>query len=75
MLASITSFPIGKDQSLSKYVAGSLKIIRDSGLKYKMGPMSTTIEGTPYQVSAPEGLATNGRLHAHILAAIHSNGP
>ena len=39
------------------------------------GGRCTTIEGTPYQVSAPEGLATNGRLHAHILAAIHSNGP
>ena len=39
------------------------------------GGQCTTIEGAPFQVSTPDCLATNGRLHAQILAAIHSNGP
>jgi uncharacterized protein (TIGR00106 family) len=47
MLASITCFPLDKGVSLSKYVAGSLRLIKKSGLKYKMGSMTTTVEGEP----------------------------
>ena len=38
-------FPIGKGESLGKYVARSLEIIVESGLDYWAAPMSTTLEG------------------------------
>jgi uncharacterized protein (TIGR00106 family) len=52
MLASITCFPLDKGVSLSRYVAPSIEIIKKSGLAYKMGPMTTTVEGEPGAVFA-----------------------
>lgn len=46
MLAEFTIFPIGKDVSLSKYVARSLKLIEESGLPYRINPMGTVVEGS-----------------------------
>ncbi|UCC41757.1 MAG: MTH1187 family thiamine-binding protein [Candidatus Aminicenantes bacterium] len=46
MLAEFTIFPIGKDVSLSKYVARSLKLIDESGLPYRINPMGTVVEGS-----------------------------
>lgn len=46
MLAEFSIFPIGKDVSLSKYVARSLKLIDESGLPYRINPMGTIIEGS-----------------------------
>lgn len=46
MLAEFTIFPIGKDVSLSKYVARSLKLIDESGLPYRTNPMGTVVEGS-----------------------------
>ncbi|MCU0822607.1 MAG: MTH1187 family thiamine-binding protein, partial [Spirochaetes bacterium] len=45
VIAQFAIFPIDKGESLSEYVAGSLKIIKDSGLPYVLGPMGTGIEG------------------------------
>ncbi len=45
MLTEFTIFPIGKDVSLSKYVARSLKLIDESGLPYRTNPMGTVVEG------------------------------
>jgi uncharacterized protein (TIGR00106 family) len=45
MLAEFSSFPVGKDVSLSKYVARSLDLIDKSGLNYKINPMGTVVEG------------------------------
>ncbi|MCL2670217.1 MAG: MTH1187 family thiamine-binding protein [Syntrophaceae bacterium] len=45
VLIHISIFPTDKGTSVSPYVARSVKIIRESGLPYKMGPMSTAIEG------------------------------
>jgi myo-inositol-1(or 4)-monophosphatase len=39
------------------------------------GGQCTTIDGASFQVSAPDCLATNGRLHAQLLSAIHSHSP
>ncbi|MEW6670659.1 MAG: MTH1187 family thiamine-binding protein [Thermodesulfobacteriota bacterium] len=38
-------FPMDKGTSLSPYVARAVKIVRESGLPYRFGPMSTSIEG------------------------------
>jgi uncharacterized protein (TIGR00106 family) len=37
--------PLGKGESVSPYVARSLKIIGESGLDYRLHAMGTTIEG------------------------------
>jgi uncharacterized protein (TIGR00106 family) len=44
-LIDFSIFPVDKGESVSPYVARVVRIIRDSGLKYKIGPMGTTIEG------------------------------
>ena len=46
MLAEFSIYPIGKDISLSKYVARSLKLIDESGLAYRINPMGTVVEGS-----------------------------
>ena len=38
-------FPVDKGEHLSSYVARAVKIIRESGLSYRMDSMGTTIEG------------------------------
>lgn len=44
-LVELTIFPTDKGTGLSSYVARVVKIIRDSGLSFKLGPMGTCIEG------------------------------
>lgn len=47
MIAEISVIPLGtKTPSVSKYVASTLKILQNSGLKYSITPMSTVLEGT-----------------------------
>jgi uncharacterized protein (TIGR00106 family) len=50
ILADFSMYPLGKGESVSEYVARTLKIIDGSGLPYKLGPMGTTIEGEWDQV-------------------------
>jgi uncharacterized protein (TIGR00106 family) len=50
ILAEFSMTPLGKGESVSKYVARSLNIIDRSGLPYRLGPMGTCIEGTWDQV-------------------------
>jgi uncharacterized protein (TIGR00106 family) len=45
VLIHFSIFPTDKGTSVSPYVAESIRIISESGLKYKLGPMSTAIEG------------------------------
>lgn len=45
VLIHFSIFPTDKQTSVSPYVARAVKIVRDSGLPYKMGPMSTALEG------------------------------
>ena len=45
VLVDLSIFPLDKGDSLSAYVARALKIIRDSGLPYKIGPLGTSVEG------------------------------
>ncbi|MCD6152304.1 MAG: MTH1187 family thiamine-binding protein [Syntrophobacterales bacterium] len=52
VLINFSIFPLDKGESVSVYVARVVKIIRDSGLSYKLGPMSTSIEGEWEKVMA-----------------------
>ncbi|MEK7624633.1 MAG: MTH1187 family thiamine-binding protein [Patescibacteria group bacterium] len=50
VVAEISAFPIGEGESLSKSVAMVVKVIKESGLKYQLGAMGTTVEGEWGQV-------------------------
>lgn len=50
VLVDLSIFPLDKGDSLSAHVARALKIIRDSGLPYEIGPMGTSLEGEWDQV-------------------------
>ena len=45
MLAQFSIAPFDKGESLSKYVAEIIDLIDNSGLEYRLGAMSTTVEG------------------------------
>jgi len=45
VLLEFSMTPVGKGESVSKYVARSLDIIDKSGLEYRVNPMGTVIEG------------------------------
>ena len=45
VVAQLTIFPADKGESLSGHVSKAVKIIEESGLSYKLGPMGTSIEG------------------------------
>ncbi len=45
-IAEVSVVPIGTAKtSVSEYVAGAVTILKDSGMKYKLTPMGTVIEG------------------------------
>jgi uncharacterized protein (TIGR00106 family) len=45
VIIDFSIFPMDKGVSLSPYVARAIKIVKESGLPYRFGPMSTSIEG------------------------------
>jgi uncharacterized protein (TIGR00106 family) len=45
MVVDFSIMPIGEGESLSRHVAAVVKLIVESGLPYRVGPMATTIEG------------------------------
>ncbi len=45
VVAEFTIFPIGKGEGVSGQVKKAVKIIGESGLPYKIGPMGTSMEG------------------------------
>ena len=52
MLIDFSMFPLDKGESVSPYVARLVRVIRESGLPHKLGPMGTSIEGEWHQVMA-----------------------
>jgi uncharacterized protein (TIGR00106 family) len=44
-LMEFSLIPLDKGESLSHYVAGTLAIIHESGLDYRLNPMGTVVEG------------------------------
>jgi len=49
VLIHFSIFPTDKQTSVSPYVARAVKIIKASGLPYKLGPMSTAVEGEKWE--------------------------
>ncbi len=44
-LMEFTLIPLDKGESFSKYVAGTLDVVKESGLDYRLNPMGTVVEG------------------------------
>jgi uncharacterized protein (TIGR00106 family) len=45
VIVDFSIFPIGKGESVSDYVSKAVKIIKESGLAFRLGPMGTAMEG------------------------------
>jgi uncharacterized protein (TIGR00106 family) len=52
VLLEFSMSPLGKGESVGKYVARSLDIIDKSGVPYRLNPMGTVLEGEWDQVFA-----------------------
>ncbi len=52
VLLEFSMSPLGKGESVGKYVARSLDIIDKSGVAYRLNPMGTIVEGEWEQVFA-----------------------
>lgn len=52
VLANFAIFPLDKGTSVSPYIARAVRIIKESGLPYELGPMTTVIEGEWDEVMA-----------------------
>ena len=50
VLLEFSMSPLGKGESVSKYVSRSLDIIDKSGVPYRLNPMGTVLEGEWEQV-------------------------
>jgi uncharacterized protein (TIGR00106 family) len=44
-LMEFTLIPLDKGARFSKYVAGTLSVVKESGLEYRLNPMGTVVEG------------------------------
>ena len=45
VLLEFSMSPLGKSESVGKYVSRSLEIIEKSGVEYRLNPMGTVLEG------------------------------
>jgi uncharacterized protein (TIGR00106 family) len=52
VLLEFSMSPLGKGESVSRYVSRSIEIIESSGLDYRMNPMGTVLEGEWDEVMA-----------------------
>ena len=44
ILAQLSIYPIGEGTSVSRYVKKGMQVIKESGVKYEIGGMSTAVE-------------------------------
>ncbi len=62
MIASVSLFPLGKGESLGRYIADALKEVEKSGLDYRLTAMGTILEGDWDEV-----LAVIKKMRARLL--------
>ena len=55
VIVDFSIFPVDKGESVSAYVSRAVKLIKESGLPYKVGPMGTAVEGEWDEVMALVG--------------------
>jgi len=66
MLAEISVLPVGVGESLSRYIAEVIRVIKDYGVKYELNSMGTVVE--------IDGYAELGELLDMINAKLLENG-
>ncbi|MDI6726230.1 MAG: MTH1187 family thiamine-binding protein [Smithellaceae bacterium] len=52
VIVELSIFPMDKGSSLSPYVSRAVRIVKESGLPYQLGPMGTCMEGEWPEVMA-----------------------
>ena len=52
LLMEFAMFPMDKGESVSEYVSRVARVVNDSGLNYRLGPMGTVVEGETDEVLA-----------------------
>ncbi len=52
VIVEMSIFPLDKGESLSPYVSRAVRIIKESGVKFQLGPMGTCLEGEWEEVMA-----------------------
>ena len=52
VIIDFSIFPIEKGESVSDHVSKAVKIIKESGLTYRLGPMGTAVEGEWEEVTS-----------------------
>ena len=65
VIAQITTFPLDKGDSVSQYVKKAVEVLEESGYRYMVGPMSTSVEAE----TAEELLTLFGKMHNAIADA------
>jgi uncharacterized protein (TIGR00106 family) len=55
VIVDFSIFPVDKGESVRAYVSRAVKIIKESGLPHKLGPMGTCVEGEWNEVMALVG--------------------
>ena len=45
VIVDLSIFPLDKGESVSRYVARAVQIIKTSEVRYRLGPMGTSVEG------------------------------
>jgi uncharacterized protein (TIGR00106 family) len=60
VLVDLSIFPMDQGASVSAFVAPVVKLIRDSGLSYRLSPMGTTVEADRLE----DALALAAQAHA-----------
>ena len=66
LLAEFSIWPMDKGESVGAYVARALDIVDKSGLRYRLGPLGTCIEGEYEQV-----MDVIRRCHEELLKDCH----
>ena len=81
VLMNFAMFPTDKGTSVSKYVSEVIKMIKESGISYKLSAMSTIIETETMEESleiiqkAYEILKNSDRIYSTITFDIQHNKP
>ena len=52
VIIDFSIFPIGTGESVSDHVSRAVKVIKESGLAFRLGPMGTAMEGEWEEVMA-----------------------
>ena len=80
VLLEFSMSPLGKGESVGKYVSRSLEIIDQSGVEYRLNPMGTVLEGEwgevkvalVEEIQSAKGPAQNTLFTRKLLARVEA---